>query len=252
MQGYPPIVALTIGASRLDPDADVAGAALAVARRFAAGATMWCLAPRWPEHARHVAVEFVHPVIMGKRALPSVSVDGANAAAQLRSSARPGDVLLAVGSADDQVVRDVVRRGAAWGLLTLWIGSGPQPPQGSCDFALWARDASPLARHDGSMVLAYHLLWELVHVCFEHPGLLTPQRVDDERAEECTIDGLCVTCSDEGRVGEIAALVGPGLASVRTARGVEEVDTTLVDPVETGSLVLVHAGVAISLLEALQ
>ena len=48
---------------------DLALAALALARRFAAGATMWCLAPAWPEHARHVAVEFVHPVIMGKRAL---------------------------------------------------------------------------------------------------------------------------------------------------------------------------------------
>ena len=34
---------------------------------------------------------------------------------------------------------------------------------------------------------------------------------------------------------------------MRTAAGVEEVDTTLVDPVEPGTLVLVHAGVAISL-----
>ncbi len=245
-------MALTNGASRLDHDADLAGAALAVARRFAAGATMWCLAPRWPEHARHVAVEFVHPVIMGKRALPSVSVDGANATAQLRSSARPGDVLLAVAAADDPVVQDVVRRSEAWGLLTVWIGAGPTPPQGSCDFALWASDSSPLARHDGSMVLAYHVLWELVHVCFEHPGLLTSQPIADQGVEECAIDGSCITCSDEGRIGEVAAVVGPGLASVRTAQGVEEVDTTLVEPVAAGSLVLVHAGVAISLVEALQ
>ena len=52
-------------------DSDVgealATAAMAVARRFARGATLWCIAPEWPEHARHVAVEFVHPVLVGKR-----------------------------------------------------------------------------------------------------------------------------------------------------------------------------------------
>ena len=62
--------------------ADLAVASLALARRFAAGATMWCVAPQWPSHGRHVAVEFVHPVIMGKRALPAVSVDGADATRQ--------------------------------------------------------------------------------------------------------------------------------------------------------------------------
>ena len=48
------------------PPADLAAAALALARRFAAGATLWCVAPAWPSHARHVAVEFVHPVIVGR------------------------------------------------------------------------------------------------------------------------------------------------------------------------------------------
>ena len=52
----------------------LASTALALARRFAAGATLWCWAPGAPEHAQHVAVEFVHPVIMGKRALPAVAV----------------------------------------------------------------------------------------------------------------------------------------------------------------------------------
>ena len=60
---------------------DLARAALTLARRFADGATMWCVAPTWPSHGRHVAVEFVHPVIVGKRALPAVSVDGAEAEA---------------------------------------------------------------------------------------------------------------------------------------------------------------------------
>ena len=36
------------------------------------------------------------------------------------------------------------------------------------------------------------------------------------------------------------------MATVRTARGIENVMTTLVDPVAAGELVLVHAGTAIS------
>ena len=40
-----------------------------------------------------------------------------------------------------------------------------------------------------------------------------------------------------------------GLATVRTANGVETVATALVDPVAAGELVLVHAGTAISRVE---
>lgn len=50
--------------------ADLAAAALDLARWFHDGATLWVISPQWEPHAHHVAVEFVHPVIMGKRALP--------------------------------------------------------------------------------------------------------------------------------------------------------------------------------------
>jgi hydrogenase maturation factor len=36
------------------------------------------------------------------------------------------------------------------------------------------------------------------------------------------------------------------MTTVRTARGIENVVTTLIDPVPPGELVLVHAGTAIS------
>jgi hydrogenase maturation factor len=39
------------------------------------------------------------------------------------------------------------------------------------------------------------------------------------------------------------------MAAVRTARGVENVATALIDPVAAGELVLVHAGTAISRIE---
>ena len=106
---------------------DLAVAALALARRFAAGATMWCVSPQWPAHGRHVAVEFVHPVIVGKRALPAVHVEGTRPGRRLRLLARPGDVLIAVSTADDPATVDLLRRAEAWGLTRIWLGAGTAP-----------------------------------------------------------------------------------------------------------------------------
>lgn len=63
----------------------------------------------------------------------------------------------------------------------------------------------------------------------------------------CT-DEVCITCSDEGRLGEvITPPAGQFLpALVRTERGEEEVDVTLVGEVVPGDLILIHAGGAIA------
>lgn len=219
--------------------ADLATAALAIAQRFSSGATMWCIAPRWSPHAQHIAVEFVHPVIVGKKALPGVALSGPDLLGSVRVSARPGDVVIAVAAADDPDVRAVMRRAPAWGVTTVWIGNGARPDTGAADHVLWLADPDPRIPATGQFVLLYHLLWELTHVCFEHPGLLTPQ------SAECT-DEVCITCSDEGRLGEVIAETSDGTASVRTAAGSETVLTALVGPVNTGDLLLIHAGMAIT------
>ncbi len=221
-----------------DVAASLATAALALARRFAHGGTLWCWAPGAPHHAQHVAVEFVHPVIVGTRALPAVALGDDDAVGALRVGARPGDALLVVADAGAPVA-DTMRRAAVWGLLTVWMGWGPQPAEVAVDHLLWVGD-DECARHDGRVVRGYHVLWELTHVCFEHPGLL------DTAAEPTA----CVTCSDEGRLAEvIGALDAGATAAVRTSVGVETVDTTLVGPVQPGDLVLVHAGSAITVVE---
>jgi hypothetical protein len=227
----------------LDAGAEVASAALTLARRFAAGATLWCLAPEWPEHSRHVAVEFVHPVVMGKRALPAVSITGTDPVAELRAAARAGDVLVVVAPAASAGAAEVVRRAPAWGLSTVWIGAGPRPHPVGADHLVWIDEAGPSPRHDGSLVLRYHVLWELTHVCFEHPGLLA------DPAAACE-DGMCVTCTDEGRPAEVASLLGGGLVAVRTARGAETIDASLIGDVAPGDLLLVHAGAAIERLDS--
>ncbi len=215
---------------------DLGAAALVVAGLCAAGATVWGVAPAWEPHAQHVAVEFVHPVVVGKKALPAVALTGPDLVSTVRMSARPGDVVLAVAAADRPEVRSVMRRAPAWGATTVWIGNGPRPAAGAADHVLWLDDPDPRLPATGGFVLLYHLLWELTHVCFEHPGLLVAP-------PECP-DEVCITCSDEGRLGEV---VGPGRA--RTATGTEDVTTVLVDPVEPGDLLLIHAGMAITKLE---
>jgi phosphoheptose isomerase len=226
----------------------VAVAALTLARRFAAGATMWCVAPQWPEHARHVAVEFVHPVLVGKRALPAVSIESSDPVASLRSLVRSGDVILAVGSSDSSTVVEIMRRAEAWGVTTIWMGTGARPGPRAAAHIIWIDDdtdvdhdhaASP-AVHDGRLVLLYHVLWELTHVCFEHPGLLSVESETD------CVDEVCITCSDEGRLGEVIAAENFGRARVRTAQGIELIDTTIISAVAPGDLVLIHAGTAIS------
>ena len=219
---------------------DLAQTAFTLAKRFAAGATMWSIAPSWEPHALHIAVEFVHPVIMGKRALPAVALTGPDLVDLVRVSVRPGDIVIAVAGADDAQVRSVMRRSPAWGATTIWIGSGERPKAVAAEHVLWLDDPDPRIPATGGFVLFYHLLWELTHVCFEHSGLLKP---------ECT-ETVCVTCSDEGRLGEVVTASGEGqdhgMATVRTARGVENVVTALIDPVAAGELVLVHAGTAIT------
>jgi len=227
----------------LGPDAaDLAAASLAMARRFASGATLWCFAPSWPSHAQHVAVEFVHPVIVGKRALPAVMIPGPDLLESLRPLARAGDILLLVSRSDDPAAAGLRQRARAWGLLTVWIGAGPRPEPGAADYVLWVDDDEPISAYGGRFVLLYHLLWELTHVCFEHPGLLKSEQA------ECT-DDACITCSDEGRLGEIVAVCPDGHAQVRTPAGLEAVDTTLIGDARLGDLVLIHAGAAVTLVE---
>ena len=104
---------------------------------------------------------------------------------------------------------------------------------------VWLDDHDPaLAARTGDLVLLYHLLWELTHVVFEHPGLVTPE-------PECT-DEVCVTCSDEGRVAEVRTVLDEGRVEVLAGGHLEQIDGRLVDDLRPGDLVLVHAGVAVT------
>ncbi|MGI8984468.1 MAG: HypC/HybG/HupF family hydrogenase formation chaperone, partial [Acidimicrobiales bacterium] len=152
-----------------------------------------------------------------------------------------GDVFLALACADDARIPDSMRRGPVWGVETVGGGAGSTRPEpGAADHVIWVDTDEPLGASE-LFVRIYHLLWELTHVCFEHPGLLKP-------APDCAVGGevgsVCVTCSDEGRPAEVVTVDGDE-ALVRTPDGQERIDVSLIDAPAPGDLVLIHAGFAI-------
>lgn len=199
---------------------ELANACWGMARRFHKGGKLLVYSGGGADFsdAQHNAVEFMHPVIVGKRALPAVSV---RSAAQLSLLAGPDDITMGVtgGSLDSLPA----------GLMVAFGDSGVSDALHS--FAVGAGD--PLVAQE-IQETAYHELWELVHVFFEHEGLL---------AEACT-DDVCITCGDVALQGAVVKIKG-STALIRTAQGEEEADLGLLDGVRPGDLVLVHGGVAI-------
>jgi D-sedoheptulose 7-phosphate isomerase len=115
--------------------------------------------------AHHVAVEFVHPVIVGKRALPALALTarGRDLAAEAELLAEPADVVIGFGIDDDEgETVSALEIARSRGCLTIAFAPGP---------AEWefvpATGADPFLRQELVETL-YHLLWELVHVFFEH------------------------------------------------------------------------------------
>jgi D-sedoheptulose 7-phosphate isomerase len=172
-------------AALADDAGAVARACHAIAAAFQRGGKLIVFGNGGPStDAQHVAVEFVHPVIVGKRALPAVSltadvatVTGIAAregidevfAHQLRVLGEPGDIALGISS-DGRCAN--VRRGLAVarerGLLTVAL-SGGAPME--ADHALVARSDDPQVVKEVH-VTTYHVLWELTHVLLERPGVL--------------------------------------------------------------------------------
>ncbi|HZH25297.1 MAG TPA: hypothetical protein VEY49_10355, partial [Solirubrobacteraceae bacterium] len=81
------------------------------AERFARGGRLIALgrSPAARSDARHVAVEFVHPVIVGKRALPALALtaEGGPLPAQVALVAEPDDLLIAFEREDPETAEAV-------------------------------------------------------------------------------------------------------------------------------------------------
>jgi D-sedoheptulose 7-phosphate isomerase len=149
-----------------------------MAERFARGGRLIALGwtPAARSDARHVAVEFVHPVIVGKRALPAIALagEGGPLLPQLELIAEPEDMVIAFGAEETSDALDLA---ADRGCLTIAFA----PAEAEWVFA---PPGDAFVRQELTETL-YHVLWELVHVFFEHRGLLggrTARRVHDTGA----------------------------------------------------------------------
>lgn len=167
----------------------------------------WAMARRFHQHGRllafgngaaatdaqHVSVEFVHPVIVGKRALPALALtndsavlsgphpdhaggatNGTQFARRLSVLARGEDI--AMGFSPDGRCANVLEalgEARGMGLLTLGLagGDGGLFAEAGLDFCFVVPTDDPLVVQETHETL-YHVLWELVHVFFEHEGLL--------------------------------------------------------------------------------
>lgn len=168
----------------------IAQACFAMARRFHQGGRLLAFGNgAWATDAQHVAVEFVHPVIVGKRALPALALPNDSAtlsglmagsassssfARQLRLLGRPHDI--AMGFSPDGNCANVLSAltvAQQMGLLTLGLvgGDGGLIEQQQYDFCFVVQATDPLVIQETHETL-YHILWELVHIYFEHEGLL--------------------------------------------------------------------------------
>jgi len=149
-----------------------------MAERFARGGRLVAFGrtPAARSDVRHVAVEFVHPVIVGKRALPAIGLagEGGPLAPQVDLVARPGDIAIAFGPDTADAVAVARERGC---LTVAFAPSG-------AEWELEPPADDPSVAQELVETL-YHVLWELVHVFFEHRGLLegrTERRAHDTGA----------------------------------------------------------------------
>jgi len=149
---------LTAGLDATAPE--LARACHAMAGRFARGGRLLAFGEGTAAaDAAHVVVEFAHPVIVGKRALPAVRLADP---ATLPLFADPADIALGFG--DGERVAAGLAAAHAAGLLTVAL-TGPDPAV-HADHVLAVPSPDTRIVREGH-VTTYHVLWELVHVFLE-------------------------------------------------------------------------------------
>lgn len=138
--------------------------------------------------AHHVAVEFVHPIVVGKRALPAVALTSDVAvltaargedpddyfAAPLQVLGTAADIALGLcGQGTDKPTERALAAARRRGMLTVLATGSREPARriAECEFHIPADDPMLVQELEETL---YHVLWEVVHVFFEARGALNP------------------------------------------------------------------------------
>ena len=133
-----------------------------MSRRFLAGGRLLAFGNgSAATDAQHVSVEFVHPVIVGKRALPALDL-GPDFERRLPVVLQPEDMVMGFAFPEaDEPVESTVRAAQERGALTFSLTGE------AGEYSFSTPDEDPFVIQEVFEVL-YHVLWETVHVYFEH------------------------------------------------------------------------------------
>ena len=155
----------------------IAGACQAMAGRFRAGGRLLAFGSGLAAvDAQHIAVEFVHPVIVGTRALSAHAQahDGTpedGFSASLRVLGHRGDIALGLClDGQSASVARGLRTARELGLLTVALAGGRDdlPVARAAEHSIVIGTDDPLSVRE-AFVTTYHILWELVHVFLDRP-----------------------------------------------------------------------------------
>jgi D-sedoheptulose 7-phosphate isomerase len=143
----------------------LAQACRAMAERFERGGRLYAFGRgAYATDAAHISVEFIHPVIVGKRALPALDVSAASAA-WVDALIGSDDMAFAFGppEGDPELLAVLDRAGEAGALTFAFPGT-------HADYA-FAAPSEDAHVHQEVFELLGHTLYESVHVFFEHRTL---------------------------------------------------------------------------------
>lgn len=172
----------------------ILAAALQMARGFHRGGKLLvCGNGGSATDAQHVAVEFMHPITVGRKALPAVCLSNDMAmvtavandvsfadifSRQVIALGREGDILLGISTSgnSENIVRafETARR---MKLVTIGYAGGDGGKMaalrdsGSLDFCLTVPTSS-IHRIQESHVALYHTMWDMVHTFLEHRSVV--------------------------------------------------------------------------------
>jgi D-sedoheptulose 7-phosphate isomerase len=114
--------------------------------------------------AQHVSVEFVHPVIVGKRALPALDLS-VLFRPWIQAILRPEDIVMGFGPPEgDPEVWATLQHAHLRDAMTFAL------PGVEGSYCMNAASEDPFL-HQELIEILYHVLWETVHLFFEHREL---------------------------------------------------------------------------------
>jgi D-sedoheptulose 7-phosphate isomerase len=122
--------------------------------------------------AQHVSVEFVHPVIVGKRALPALDIS-LMFRPWLETILHPEDVVMGFGPPEgEDEIRSALRFAQSQGALTFALPGAEDVVKSGIagNYAVETHTRDPFI-HQEMIEILYHTLWESVHVFLEHREL---------------------------------------------------------------------------------